>query len=213
MVRILGSPYVTILTSPYQTVKRLTEGDDKTPAWVLVASASLVSGILTWLVWTAKAYIPGELIDMGVLSLGYTMAAWAVVAPLLSIPVWLLMAALYGWVGARLRGQGSRTDIRRAVAWSAVGNALPGLLVMVLPAVFPSTMSGTETSASFYVLTLLQTAALAWGVAITVGALAAAHRFSLWKGAALFIAVPVILVVGGALAALGFQTLLWLFSK
>ena len=152
----------------------------------------------------SSAFYLGEKLPLATILIG------ALIGGALGLPALYLLAVLYTKMGRVFGGRSSATDMRAALAWSAVPQ-IPILLVWILRiALFGQstfTSMGYSNSAQLVpplIFSLVQLASLPfsiWGIAIWIGAYAEVHQVSTWRGIASLAAGGAF--IGAALAAVG----------
>ena len=145
------------------------------------------------------------------LSLGRSMSLSIIFLISLVLAVFIGMlgitisSAILYWIGKWIGGQGSYLEVRSAVAWSNVPNAIQIVLWLVLLAgfgnkVFDQDFTNTPFvggDLGFVVCLFLAQAALGiWSFVILLHTLGAAQQFSAWKSL-LNIFIPIALLIVG----------------
>ncbi len=124
-----------------------------------------------------------------------------------------LGSLLFHWTGRWIGGAGSFQDVRAAVAWSSIPNAVSGLIWIIQIAMFGSKifslsffsmpMVGMQVSVT-YICSVISIVVMVWGIVILLKAIGEAQRFSAWK-ALLNVFLPFIVIF------IGLKILMWLF--
>jgi hypothetical protein len=124
-----------------------------------------------------------------------------------------LGSLLFHWTGRWIGGAGSFQDVRAAVAWSSIPNAVSGLIWIIQIAMFGSKifslsffsmpMVGMQVSVT-YICSVVSIVVMVWGIVILLKAIGEAQRFSAWK-ALLNVFLPFIVIF------IGLKILTWLF--
>jgi hypothetical protein len=124
-----------------------------------------------------------------------------------------LGSLLFYWTGRWIGGTGSFQDIRAAVAWSTIPNAISGIIWLIEIAMFGKTifslsffgmpMFGMQLTVT-YICSVVAIVVMVWGIIILLKAIGEAQRFSAWK-ALLNVFLPIIVVF------IGLKLLMWLF--
>ena len=130
-----------------------------------------------------------------VMSLSSTFDLWKIILLVLvfSIPLgaayFFVSAFIFYWIGKFIGGKGSFLDIRCAISWSNVTQVVSTALIVMMLAVFQndffSKVFVEQTYDNwplvFVIIFLVGEVILSiWTFVIFVGAIAAAHRFSIW---------------------------------
>jgi Yip1 domain len=188
------SPWVTMWFAPRVTVRRLVEMEEK-PSWIPVVALAGLHHSLQWLQTNHKV-----LASDGVTAVFFALlfGGAALVYSVLIGP--FLLAFVGGWLG----GAGDADDIRQAVAWSYVPTAVAcAMWIPVIIAYGWRTFSADLTPKSAaQVLALppllLISVAVFWTIAIQVGAVAEAQRFSILRSIAsiVILSLPILLFAG-----------------
>lgn len=123
-----------------------------------------------------------------------------------------LGSLLFYWTGRWIGGAGSFQDVRAAVAWSSIPNAVAGLIWIIQIAMFGSKifslsffsmpMIGMQVSVT-YICSVVSIVVMVWGIVILLKAIGEAQRFSAWK-ALLNVFLPFIVIF------IGLKILMWL---
>lgn len=130
-----------------------------------------------------------------VMSLSSTFDLWKIILLVLvfSIPLgaayFFVSAFVFYWIGKLIGGKGSFLDIRCAISWSNVTQVVSTALIVMMLVVFQndffSKVFVEQTYDNwplvFVIIFLVGEVILSiWTFVIFVGAIAAAHRFSIW---------------------------------
>jgi len=192
-------PWLSIWVSPRSTVRQVVRSDPRYgyPVLASIWGASIALSL-------SSAFYLGEKLPLATILIG------ALIGGALGLPALYLLAVLYTKMGRVFGGRSSATDMRAALAWSAVPQ-IPILLVWILRiALFGQstfTSMGYSNSAQLVpplIFSLVQLASLPfsiWGIAIWIGAYAEVHQVSTWRGIASLAAGGAF--IGAALAAVG----------
>ncbi len=189
------SPWVTMWLAPRVTIRRLIEMEQK-PSWIPVVALAGLHQSLQWMQSNHKMVASSD----GLTAIGFALVfgGAALVYSVLIGP--FLLAFIGGWLG----GSGDADDIRQAVAWSYVPTAVASILwIPVITAYGWRAFSGDLTPQSaaqllaLPVMLLISVAAL-WTLAVQIGAVAEAQRFSILRSflSILILSAPLLLFLG-----------------
>ena len=159
--------------APRVTVRRLIETQER-PSWVPVVALAGVSQGFGWVTNHPQFASRGGVETVAAFALFFGAAA--LVYSVLVRP--FMLAFVGGWLG----GDGDPVDIRQAMAWSLVPQALAAPLWFLLLAAYGrKAFNPQDLSLMALPLLLLITMATFWTVTLQVAGLAEALRFSIWR--------------------------------
>jgi hypothetical protein len=159
--------------APRVTVRRLIEAQEG-PSWVPVVALAAVNQGFAWVQNHPQFASRGgvETVAAFALFFGAVMLLYSVlVGP-------FMLAFIGGWLG----GDGDPVDIRQAMAWSLVRQALAApLWILLLAAYGRKAFHPQDLPPMALPLLLLITMAAFWTLPLQVAGLAEALRFSIWR--------------------------------
>ncbi len=130
-----------------------------------------------------------------ILSLSSTLDLWKILllVVIFSLPLgvayFYISAFIFYWIGKFIGGKGSFLDMRCAVSWSNVTQVVSSALIVMMLATFQNEFFSKQFVDQtfenwplvFVIIFLVGEVVLSvWTFIIFVGAIAAAHRFSIW---------------------------------
>lgn len=173
----MGSPWVTILYKPTQTIKEIVKANPNKGLWLL----STIFG-LAHLLQVAQIYALSERFSLSTLLLGCI-----VLAPFWGYLIFSIASALIFFTGKWIKGKGYFAECRAALAWSCLPLFIAIAAWFVLLWLFGQSLfsffPGGErlTVSQVFLLTtalLIQVGALIYSFVLYTYTLAAVQRFS-----------------------------------
>jgi hypothetical protein len=182
--------------SPRRTIRAVIDAETR-PNWMPVAVLAAIFNVVVALergqlaggVSASASVFP---IAVGLMQFGFGIF----ISP-------FLLAIIGGWLG----GQGDPQDLRQAVVWSYLPQAVAALPAIAILASLGSAHVDPQTASPGSVLLLLLWSALAlgaglWTIVLTVGGVAEAHRFSVGRAIGTFCILALPLFLLGLVAGL-----------
>jgi hypothetical protein len=186
-----NNPWLTIWTSPRETIKKIVAKDPNQSIWIL---ASIIGfGYLYDLAMELPGFVVLVLLPMAVLSPFLGMV-------LLNIEAWIYLK-----VGEWLKGRAKFQVVRAAGAWSSIP-MIPLIPVIMGLELIPFIRDVSISSAAFLVslyialLTVLFVL-IVWSIVIQIGTISQVQRFSICRATV------------NVMAALIMSTILWLIIR
>ena len=171
--------WVSIWVSPRRTIRQIVDHNPSQSVYLL----SALAGIYRFLNQAAKRSLGDYM------SLGEILVLAILLGSLLGIFLVFVGAELFRWVGSKLNGQATATQVRAAMAWSSIPEIV--LLLLFCPLIimygrdyFSSSIDWMTPMIFRLILGvgLLGLLLLIWRAVLFVNCLAEVHEFSFWKG-------------------------------
>lgn len=203
-------PWLSIWIRPRSTMRAILDYDPN----YLVTPLIIVSGIARGLDQAISREAGSSF------GTGYIVFFILVAAPLAAMLGLQIVAAILTWLGRLLGGTGAFDEVRSAVAWATVPQALVLVAGLLMVAIMGAEAFTTETpqfdarlitDPESLLLALISILALAgailaavvatlWSTFLSIKCLAEAHKFSAWRSIATLL-VPTFVVIVFALVA------------
>ena len=179
--RSSASPFVTLWLSPRQTIERIAAARPQ-PLVVIVLAVLGMIGSLYGQIDRLSGMTPSE---------SWFWFGLVTAGTILGI-IWLyLEAMLFSWIGHLLGGHATASELRAAMAWSAV----PGIVGFVI---LLATVAVTHSTVARNVASLIFTAFGLWSLVVFLLMLGRLQHFGFWRTIALYVlnvVVPFALVL------------------
>jgi hypothetical protein len=169
----MNNPWLTIWTSPRETIKKIVAKDANQSIWILAVIVGFPSVLSLFMLFMPDA------------SRGVSLITSAVLSPF----VGMLLLNIYSWIllqtGKWLKGRADREDIRAALAWSYVPTIISLLLFIWIEPQYIQMLHEGRTILNWDNLPatayLISGVFGIWALVLEIGTISQVQKFSLWR--------------------------------